>query len=242
MKARIDHVAIAVRSIADRLPFWSDRLGLEVDGQETVPSERVNVAFLDLGPSRVELLEPTEADSPVGRFIARHGEGLHHLTLAVPDLDAVLARLTASGVAILGDGTRPGAGGRPVAFLHPAATGGVLVELCEERRRIDDLGPGAAILAYLREPQEKFWGVLRKIDAAGVVLEGVDLSSFDDWVGQIERQEEGIVGASTLFVPMTRVEKLLLDRASEDLPSLSQRFERRVGRSVQEILRPRHDG
>ena len=105
-----------------------------------------------------------------------------------------------------------------------------------KRRPGRDIRPGSAILLYLREPQEKLWGVLHRLDASGVVVEGIDLSSFDDWVAQIERGEENVVGPSVLFVPMGRLEKMLLDRASGELPSLAQRFERRAGRTVQEVL------
>jgi hypothetical protein len=164
------------------------------------------------------------------------------VTFAVSDLDAVLARLAAAAVAVVGDGARAGAGGRRVAFLHPRSTGGVLVELVEEASPSSaapqGLGCGDAVLAYLGDPPEKLFGVLHRLDAAGIVLEGVDLSSLDDWIAQVERGEEGI-GPSVLFLPMRRVEKLLLDRPSGELPSLSERFQRRVGRTVQQVLRLR---
>jgi hypothetical protein len=99
-----------------------------------------------------------------------------------------------------------------------------------------------AVLAYLREPTEKLWGVLRRLDPAGVTIEGVDLASFDDWVAQVERQEDAVVGPSILFVPMARVEKVLLDRPSGNLPSLAERFERRTGRRVQDVLDADRDG
>ena len=82
----------------------------------------------------------------------------------------------------------------------------------------------------------ELWGVLRRMDPAGVIVEGIDLASFDDWIAQIERGEESVVGPSLVFVPMGRVERLLLDRASGHLPSLADRFERRTGRSVQDVL------
>jgi methylmalonyl-CoA/ethylmalonyl-CoA epimerase len=239
MITRIDHIGIAVQSLESRLPFWADALGLEVSGLDTVESEGVKVAFLETGGSRIELLEPTDADSVVGRHIRRRGEGIHHVTLEVRDLDGALARAREKGVRVVGGGVREGAQGRRVAFLHPAGTGGVLVELVAAqpaRREAARLGPGSAVLAYLREPSEKLWGVLRRLDTTGVILEGIDLSSFDDWVAQIEREEESVVGPSVLFLPMTRVEKLLLDRSSGDLPSLADRFHRRTGRTVQEVL------
>jgi hypothetical protein len=98
------------------------------------------------------------------------------------------------------------------------------------------IAPGASVLLYLREPQEKMWGVLRRLDPAGVVAEGIDLASFDDWLAQIERREESVVGPSVLLIPMGRLEKILLDRSSGHLPSLAERFERRVGKTVQEVM------
>jgi methylmalonyl-CoA/ethylmalonyl-CoA epimerase len=240
MIVRIDHVAIAVTALDEGLRFWSQALGLEARDVEAVPAERVRVAFLPVGEAHLELVEPTAEDSPVASYLASHGGGMHHLTLAVRDLDAMLERVRARGVEVLGGGARPGARGRRVAFLHPRSTGGVLVELVESdaagARSATGIDPGSAVLLYLREPQDKLWGVLRRLDAAGAVIEGVDLGSFDDWVAQIERGEESVVGASVIFVPMSRVEKILLDRSSGNLPSLAERFRRRLGRTVQEVL------
>jgi hypothetical protein len=129
-----------------------------------------------------------------------------------------------------------------VAFLHPASTGGVLVELTDAGRPAQprDIVPGQPVLAYLREPQEKLWGVLRRLDAAGLLLEGIDLTSFDDWVAQIERGEDSVVGPSVLFVPALRLEKVLLDRSSGKLPSLADRFRARTGRDVHDVLDEAH--
>lgn len=240
MSAKIDHIGIAVRALDERLPFWRDALGLELGGTERVASERVEVAFLHAGDARIELLQPTEPDSAIGRFLERKGEGINHLTLRVDDIEAALQRLRSRGVEVVGEAPRPGAAGSRVAFLHPKSCGGVLLELVERPGGSEEPGgaiePGQCVLAYLRDPQEKVFGVLRRIDAAGVVVEGVDLGSFDDWVAQIERREDMAVGPSVVFVPMGRVEKLLLDRASGDLPSLSDRFRQRTGRSVQESM------
>lgn len=240
MITKIDHVGIAVRGLEQRLPFWAEALGLEVRGIETVSSEQVKAAFLPLGSSAVELLEATDPDSPVARYIARRGEGIHHLTLEVSSLTSALERLRARGVQILGDAARTGAGGRHVAFLHPRSTGGVLIELVEAApggsAAEPEICPGVTVLLYLREPQEKLWGVLRRIDAAGTVVEAIDLASFDDWISQLESAEDNVVGPSTLFVPMRRVEKMLLDRSSGRLPSLAERFQQRIGRSVQDVL------
>jgi methylmalonyl-CoA/ethylmalonyl-CoA epimerase len=242
MITRIDHVGVAVAGLAKRLPFWSEVLGLSVEGVETVESEQVKVAFLPVDRSRVELLEPTGEQSAIARHIAKRGEGLHHLTFAVDDLDGMLKRMEQHGVQIVGDGARPGAGGHRVVFVHPRSTGGVLVELVERVRKAEKawgeeaIAPGASVLLYLRDPQEKIWGVLRRLDGSGVVVEGIDLSSFDDWVAQIERGEESVVGPSVLYLPMARLERILLDRSSGHLPSLAERFERRIGRTVQQVV------
>jgi len=241
MIKKIDHIGIAVDTLEGRLPFWADALGLEVSGIETVASEQVKVAFLEAGSSRIELLEPTTESSAVARHLDKRGAGVHHLTLEVCDLSGALERLRARGVEIVGEAPRIGAGGRKVAFIHPKSSGGVLVELVAASgspRQSSQLEQGSSVLLYLHDPQEKLWGVLRRLDSTGVVLEGIDLGSFDDWVAQIEREDQSIVGPSVLFVPMVRLEKILLDRSSGDLPSLAERFERRTGRSVQEVLGP----
>jgi hypothetical protein len=139
-------------------------------------------------------------------------------------------------VAILGEGPRAGAGGRRIAFIHPKAAGGVLLELVEGQGTRPAFEPGQAIVLYLREPHEKLWGVLRRIDASGIVVEGLDLGSFDDWIRQVASGEPLVIGPATLFMPMLRVERLLLDEASGELPSLAERFLRRTGRSVQQVL------
>jgi methylmalonyl-CoA epimerase len=235
----VDHLGIAVRSLEERLRFWADTLGLEVSGIETVASEGVKVAFFQAGRTRIELLEPLTADSPVGRFIDKRGEGIHHIALRVDDIDAALARMRERSMRVVGDAPRSGAGGQKVAFLHPASSGGVLLELVQPPAASPpaaDIGPGQPVLVYLRDPQEKLWGVMRRMDVAGVVLEGIDLTSFDDWVAQIERGEESVVGPSVLFVPMARLERVLLDRASGKLPSLAERFRERTGRAVHQVL------
>ena len=131
MITKIDHVGIAVDSLEGGLAFWADALGLEVAGFETVESERVKVALLPAGESRLELLESTDERSAIGRHLSRRGEGIHHLTLEVEDLPAAMARLRERGVRLLGEAPRTGAGGRRVAFVHPKSAAGVLVELVE---------------------------------------------------------------------------------------------------------------
>jgi len=244
MIRRVHHVGIAARSLEESLRFWSDALGMRVSGTETVESEGVRVAFLPAGDARIEILESTRADSPVARFLDKRGEGIHHLTLEVDDVQVTLDRLRERGVPMLDESPRAGAGGTRVAFLHPRASGGVLVELVEtagaaasSRSPAQGIGPGQPVLAYLRDPGEKVWGVLRRLDAHGLEIEGVDLTSFDDWVVQVQRGDEAAVGPSLLFLPMSRVEKLLLDRPSGSLPSLAARFLARTGKTVEEALR-----
>jgi len=241
MILKIDHVGIAVSSLDEGLGFWHDALGLPLGGKETVTTEGVQVAFLPAGESRVELLESTRPDSPIGKFIANRGGGIHHITFHVEAIQPVLDRLRARGVPLLDETPRPGAEGTKVAFLHPRAAGGVLVELVERPVAGDGKGrragihPGDAVLVYLRDPHEKMWGVLRERDASGLTVEGLDLASFDAWSTQVERGDDGIT-PSTLFLPMTRVERLLLDRGTPALPSLSEGFLKRTGRTVQSVL------
>lgn len=128
---KIDHLGIAVRSLDAALDFWQRQLGIAATGRETVPHEKVNVAMLAAGGPRLELLEPTEPASVIARFLEKRGEGLHHVALRVPDLDAVIERLQASGARLL-DQPRRGAGGHLYVFVHPSSAGGVLLELIQE--------------------------------------------------------------------------------------------------------------
>jgi LAO/AO transport system kinase len=126
----IDHLGIAVRSIDDALPFYAAQLGLEITSRETVEHEKVRVAMLPAGDSRIELLEASDPDSTIAKFIEKRGPGLHHVALRVSDLDAVIGRLEAAGVRLLGS-PQTGAGGHTYVFVHPAGTGGVLWELIQ---------------------------------------------------------------------------------------------------------------
>jgi methylmalonyl-CoA epimerase len=128
---KIDHIGIAVKSLAEAVPTWEALLGINASGTEEVPSERVRVAFFGDGPGRVELLEATGPDSPIARHIERRGPGIHHVCLRVTDLDEALERAGDAGLAPIPPGIREGAGGHRVAFLHPRGTGGVLLELTE---------------------------------------------------------------------------------------------------------------
>lgn len=127
---RIAHIGIAVRALGDSLPFYRDVLGLpEVPLDD---ADGANIVGLVTGDSLVELLEAGSPDSPVGRFVARRGPGIHHICFIVDDLDATLDRCRASGIRLIDDTPRTGAEGKRIAFLHPSSTGGVLVELTEE--------------------------------------------------------------------------------------------------------------
>lgn len=126
----LDHIGIAVSSIADAR-IWED-LGLEVDHVETVESQRVRTAFLSIGDANIELLEPTGPESPVAKFIEKRGEGIHHVCLRVTDLERHLERLAEKGYRLINPAPVPGAHGCRVAFLHPAAGRGVLIELSEK--------------------------------------------------------------------------------------------------------------
>jgi methylmalonyl-CoA epimerase len=127
----IDHLGIAVKSIEEALRFWRDQLGLAVSMRETVETEKVNVAMLPAGESRLELLEAASPESAIAKAIEKRGEGLHHIAIRVPDMAAAVARLKDGGARVLND-PRPGAGGHLYVFVHPASTGGVLLELVEE--------------------------------------------------------------------------------------------------------------
>jgi methylmalonyl-CoA/ethylmalonyl-CoA epimerase len=129
MKATIDHIGIAVGELGASLAFFRDALGLELDAPEDVPSQRVRAHFLRAGEAAIELVEPTADDSPIARFVAKRGPGIHHVALRVDDIVAALAELKGKGVKLIDETPRPGAHHSLVAFIHPASTHGVLVEL-----------------------------------------------------------------------------------------------------------------
>jgi methylmalonyl-CoA/ethylmalonyl-CoA epimerase len=130
---RLDHIGIAVEKIDQALPFWEGTLGLVLHGTEEVVEQKVRTAFLPIGDTEVELLESMDPEGPIGKFIAAKGQGVQHLAFRVADIDASLAELKAKGVRLIDETPRYGAGGARIAFLHPKATGGVLIELCERK-------------------------------------------------------------------------------------------------------------
>jgi methylmalonyl-CoA/ethylmalonyl-CoA epimerase len=129
MRARLDHIGIAVANLEKALGFYRDALGLEIDPPEDVPAQRVRAHFIPLGDAALELLEPTSEDSPIAKYLAKRGPGLHHVTLEVDDIAAALSALKARGVRLVDEQPRPGAHGSLVAFIHPSGAQGVLVEL-----------------------------------------------------------------------------------------------------------------
>jgi methylmalonyl-CoA/ethylmalonyl-CoA epimerase len=129
----LQHLGVAVVSIDEALKFWRDGLGLELHEVETVSDQGVRVAMLPVGDSRIELLEATGDETPVGKFLSRRGAGIHHLCVEVADLPASLEKLKAAGIRLIDEEPRPGAGGALVAFVHPASTGGVLLELTQSQ-------------------------------------------------------------------------------------------------------------
>lgn len=126
----IDHLGIAVKSLAAAKGIY-EKLGLSVSAEETVEAEKVRVVMVPVGESRLELLEATSEDSTIARFIAKRGEGLHHICLRVPDLAAAVARLKSDGVRLVSNEIKTGAGGHRYVFVHPQSTAGVLLELVE---------------------------------------------------------------------------------------------------------------
>jgi methylmalonyl-CoA/ethylmalonyl-CoA epimerase len=128
---KIDHLGIAVSDMDGGKTFWTDVLGLEFEGEEVVAEQKVKTAFLPVGESEVELLESTSPDGPVAKFIEKRGQGFQHVAFRVADIDAALEELKAKDIQLIDQTPRLGAGGARIVFLHPKATGGILVELCE---------------------------------------------------------------------------------------------------------------
>lgn len=128
---KIDHIGIATKGIAEVADFYREALGLNVEDVEEVAEQKVRVAMLPIGESRIELLEPTTPDSPISRFLAKRGPGIHHVAIQVDDIRKSLKKMKEKGARLIDEEPRTGAGGCLVAFVHPSSTGGVLVELVE---------------------------------------------------------------------------------------------------------------
>ncbi len=131
MTERLDHIGIAVENLEQSVAFYRDVLGLELHGTETVEEQKVKVAFFPVGDTEIELLESTDPEGPIAKFIAAKGQGVQHLAFRVKDIEKTLADLKARGMRLIDEKPRYGAGGAKIAFLHPKATNGVLVELCQ---------------------------------------------------------------------------------------------------------------
>jgi methylmalonyl-CoA epimerase len=126
----LDHLGVAVRSLAAAKEIY-EKLGLSVSAEETVAAEKVRLVMVPIGETRLELLEPTSDDSVIAKFIAKRGEGLHHISIRVPDLSATVRKLKQNGVRLVSEEIKIGAGGHRYIFIHPSSTGGVLLELVD---------------------------------------------------------------------------------------------------------------
>jgi methylmalonyl-CoA/ethylmalonyl-CoA epimerase len=131
MLKKINHIGIAVTSIDETIPFYQNTLGMTFKGCEEVPEQKVRVAFLQIGESKIELLEPTSGESPVALFLEKNGPGIHHIAYEVADIEAALGKLTADGARLIDKAPRQGAHGALIAFIHPKSSHGVLTELCQ---------------------------------------------------------------------------------------------------------------
>jgi methylmalonyl-CoA/ethylmalonyl-CoA epimerase len=131
MVMKIDHIGIAVKNLEESLKFYQETLGLELHGVEIVEEQKVKVAFLPIGDTEIELLESTDVDGPIAKYIANKGEGVQHIAYRVDDIEKAIADMQSKGVRMIDEKPRYGAGGAKIAFCHPKSTNGVLVELCQ---------------------------------------------------------------------------------------------------------------
>jgi methylmalonyl-CoA/ethylmalonyl-CoA epimerase len=131
MTITIDHIGIAVKSIDEAKKFWEGVLGVKLTGEEVIPEQKVKVGFFPMGESEVELLESTDPEGPVAKFIEKKGEGIQHIAFRVENIEKTLEDLKAKGIKLIDEKPRYGAGGAKIAFIHPKATFGTLVEICQ---------------------------------------------------------------------------------------------------------------
>jgi len=131
MLSKINHIGIAVKSLEESLPFYRDNLGMSFAGIEEVAEQKVRVAMLQVGESKIELLEPTSDDSPVAKFMEKNGPGIHHLAYEVEDIEAAIAKLMGEGARMIDEKPRCGAHDTRIAFIHPKSSNGVLTEICQ---------------------------------------------------------------------------------------------------------------
>jgi methylmalonyl-CoA/ethylmalonyl-CoA epimerase len=133
MIKKVDHIGIAVKSLENTLPFYTDVLNLPLLGIEEVDTQMVRVAFLQAGGTKLELLEPTSEESPIAKFIEKRGEGIHHVALGVDSIEDRIIEMKEKEIRMIDDQPRLGAGGASIAFMHPKSASGVLFELCEKK-------------------------------------------------------------------------------------------------------------
>ncbi len=131
--SHIEHIGIAVKSLEDSIPYWEKVFGLQCYAIEEVADQRVKTAFFMVGQTKIELLESTDPEGPIGKFIEKKGEGIHHIAFAVKDIENALAETEANGIQLIDKKSRKGAEGMSIGFLHPKSTFGVLTELCENK-------------------------------------------------------------------------------------------------------------
>lgn len=135
-KYKLDHIGIAVKNLDESLKFYRDALGLELEGVEIVEDQKVKTAFLPVGDTHIELLEATQSESPVGKFIEKRGEGIHHIAIKVENLEKHLENLDHKEIKLIDKEAKTGANNKKIAFIHPKSTSGVLLELCEDAPNI----------------------------------------------------------------------------------------------------------
>lgn len=131
MVMKVDHIGIAVKNLEESLKFYQDVMGLDLAGTEVVEEQKVKVAFLPIGDTEVELLESTDADGPIAKYIDKKGEGIQHIAYKVENIEEAIEGMKAKGVRMIDEKPRYGAGGAKIAFCHPKSTNGVLIELCQ---------------------------------------------------------------------------------------------------------------
>ncbi len=131
----IEHIGIAVKSIEESLPYWEGVLGLKCYAVEEVKDQKVKTAFFMVGQTKIELLESTDPEGPIGKFIEKKGEGIHHIAFATKNIENALEEASSKGIQLIDKSPRLGAEGLHIAFLHPKSTGGVLTELCENKQK-----------------------------------------------------------------------------------------------------------
>ena len=134
MVEKISHIGIAVDSLDEQIPYYRDVLGLKFSGTEIVADQKVKVAFFEVGDTRIELLEATDEESPIAKFIAKKGQGVHHMAYQVKDCKLAIKKMDETGLRLIDPEPKVGAGGHKIAFLHPRSTFGILTELTEEHK------------------------------------------------------------------------------------------------------------